>query len=321
MLKRLGIQNFRCFRSLKVDLRPLTVLIGPNDSGKSSFLTALDRLANATKFAAADHWALEPRQLIQILGLSGAGPVEVGFIPDRGFSRDFQPRGKRARDPTQPTILFELPASGVSMESVGYGDQGQPPSLASTGALVPALVDHLLRRERKRFDDFVSTMRARVPGLKDVHVATPSPERRRIDIEIEDGLVMPADEASAGVRLLLFFVALSYHPDPPKVILLEEPENGVHPKRLADIMKLLREITKGVHCGHPAQVILTTHSPYLLDHVDLDKDQVLVFRRNDDGSRTAKAVDAERLKTFLDDFMLGEVWFNEQEEGLLKRGD
>lgn len=128
------------------------------------------------------------------------------------------------------------------------------------------------------------------------------------------------NEASAGVQLLLFFVALAYHPRPPRTILLEEPENGIHSGRLADVIRLLRELTKGKYGGTRAQVVLTTHSPHLLDLIDLDQDQVLVFRRNDDGSRTAEPVDAERLKTYLDEFMLGEVWFNEQEEGLIKRG-
>jgi len=222
-------------------------------------------------------------------------------------------------DPTQPVGFFLLPSQGVPMTCQGYSDEGAPPGLGPTGDMIPALLDHLLRRDRERFFAFVDAMKERVPGLEDVHVATPSPQERRIDLKIDNGLVIRADDASVGVRLMLFFVALTYHPSPPKIILLEEPENGVHPRRLADVMKLLRDITQGVHCGHPAQVILTTHSPYLLDHVDLDRDQVLVFRREADGSRTAEPVDKERLKTFLDEFMLGEVWFNQEEDGLVGR--
>jgi predicted ATPase len=182
------------------------------------------------------------------------------------------------------------------------------------------LIDYVLRTDRRRYEELVRAVCARVPGLVDINIRTPEAGSRRVDIRIDSGVEMPADSASVGVRLVLFFVALTYHPAPPALVLIEEPENGVHPRRLADIMKLLRDITKGVHCGHPAQVILTTHSPYLLDHVNLDEDEVLVFRRNDDGSRTCEPVDAERLKTFLGEFMLGEVWFNEQEEGLIKRG-
>ena len=131
---------------------------------------------------------------------------------------------------------------------------------------------------------------------------------------------MPADRASVGVRLLLFFVAMAYHPKPPKLMLIEEPENSVHPKRLGDVVRLLHEITQGKHGNHAAQVVLTTHSPHLLDHIDPSTDQVLVFRREDDGSRTAEPADAERLKNFLDEFMLGEVWYNEGEAGLVSPG-
>ena len=65
--------------------------------------------------------------------------------------------------------------------------------------------------------------------------------------------------------------------------------------------------------------MLTTHSPFLLDLVDLARVQVLVFRRNEDGSRTAEPADAERLRVFLDEFQLGEVWLNQGEPGLVAK--
>jgi predicted ATPase len=180
-------------------------------------------------------------------------------------------------------------------------------------------MDYMLRRDRERFFGAVETMRRLIEGLQDVHVATPDPSSRRLDLVLEDGFRLPADLASGGVRLMIFFIALTFHPDPPKLILLEEPEMGVHPRRLGEILSLLREITQGTHGGHPAQIVLTTHSPYLLDHIDLDEDQVLVFRRNEDGSRSAEPVDRERLSLFLDEFLLGEVWYNQGEEGLIRR--
>jgi len=83
-------------------------------------------------------------------------------------------------------------------------------------------------------------------------------------------------------------------------------------------MRLLRSISSGEYCDHAAQVIITTHSPFLLDHVNLDHDQLLIFQREKsiEGARTARPADRERLKVFLDEFMLGEVWLNEGESGL-----
>ena len=156
-----------------------------------------------------------------------------------------------------------------------------------------------------------------IPGCEDLIIETPQAQLRRIDLVVEGGHRIPAERASAGVRLLLFFLTLVHHPKPLKVVLLEEPENGIHPRRLAEVMDLLRGLTEGRFGHHKVQIILTTHSPYLLDSVNLDTDQVLVFQREDDGNRTAVPTDKERLKEFFDGFLLGEVWFNAEEKGLI----
>ena len=44
MITHLHIQNFKCLRDVQVDLAPFTILIGPNDSGKSSLLDAVQFL-------------------------------------------------------------------------------------------------------------------------------------------------------------------------------------------------------------------------------------------------------------------------------------
>lgn len=41
VLKRVRVKGFKCLRDVEVDLEPFTVLIGPNDSGKSAFLQAI----------------------------------------------------------------------------------------------------------------------------------------------------------------------------------------------------------------------------------------------------------------------------------------
>ena len=350
MLNRIRVRHFRCLKDIAVELRPLTVLIGENDTGKSAFLGSVQALFSAKSISLLDHWRLDFDNLVRLEARSGQGRYHLAAQPLAPGHRAVRPslaegqmfadasqrdrmseEGATRRDyklscgppgtPVPHVESFNLANSGPPMRSPGRPDSDEAPKLGAAGDGLPTLVDYLVRQDRARFDRFVDAMCRRVPGLCEINPGHPDAATRRLDLKVEGGLVIPAEKASAGVRLMLFFVALAFHPDPPDIILLEEPENGVHPKRLADIVSLLREITKGAQGGHPAQVILTTHSPYLLDHVDLAQDQVLVFRRNDDGSRTAEPVNADRLKTFLEDFKLGEVWFNEQEDGLTKRGE
>ena len=191
--------------------------------------------------------------------------------------------------------------------------------MSSDGKGIPALLDFFLRKDRKRFFlAFVDAAIAHIPGLTDIQIATPQPNLRRVDLVVDHDFVISADQSSVGVRLMLFFLALAYHPEPPELILIEEPERGVHPSRLSDIIQLFRGLTEGAQTPGASQVILTTHSPYLLDLIDIDRDGVLIFQREEDGSRTVHPADADRLKVFLDEFHLGEVWYNEGEAGMIR---
>lgn len=291
MIEQVTIRNFRALKDVSVELRPLTVLVGPNDSGKSSFLQAI-KMGVSGGFEQRDRWRGVESPDVHI-STANAAPVGIE--------------------------TFQLPAEGIDMLSPGATDQGSPgaPPLHETGRNLAAFLDHLLRKDRRRFDQIQAALRDFVPGLEEININTPSPHERAVAVTIEGGFEIPGQRLSTGVRLLFFFVALAHHPNPPDVVLIEEPENGVHPRRLHDIVALLRRLTTGELTGKPVQVIMTTHSPYLLDHIKLPDDQVIVFRRETDGRRSATEADAAHLTAFLGEFMLGEVWFNQGEDGLL----
>jgi predicted ATPase len=293
VIQMVKISNFRGLKDVNVRLRPLTVLIGPNDSGKTSFLEAIFLRLKREKFQKTDSWLHSEAPIVETLRSENntyEGSVEI----------------------------FDLPSQGIPMESDRVADQSRAPSLDKTGKNLAGFMDYLLRKERRCFDQIQKALQELVPGLKEIHIDTPKPATRALSFVIEDGFRIEGRCISTGVRTLVFFVALAHHPNPPDVVLLEEPENGVHPKRLGDIIKLIRRLTQGTLGEKAVQIILTTHSPYLLDHIRLPDDRVVVFRRESDGRRTAMEADESRLKDFLDEFMLGEVWFNQGEEGLLK---
>ena len=300
IVPQVKIQSFRCFHTVEVELRPLTVLIGANDTGKSAFLAALRCLFHPSR--------------------GGLGVQPADFHRHRlDMAAMVLTKEVRWTSGVEGHVgLYQLPSSGIELTSRGH-EGSLPPDLGEKGERVATLLDYLLRRDRKRFDQILEALRKHIPGLEDIGVSTPSAEVRSLELVVERGLSIDAARASTGLKVMLFFVALAFHPTPPDLILIEEPENGVHPRRLAEIIKLLRSITRGELSGHAAQIVLTTHSPYLLDGIDLDQDQVLVFQRKDDGTRTVEPADPQRLKKFLGEFQLGEVWFNEGERGLLAK--
>lgn len=294
-------------------LKPLSVLIGPNDSGKSSFLLAIHHLASKGGGCpdVNNYWNHDTTLQLVLRGDTDAGSRLTLDTSNRSRHIPHQ-------DEIQPAIIIQLPSSGPAFQCPGQAEQHAAPPLEQYGQNLAAVLDYMLRNERHRWDAIVDKMREKVAGLKDIRIPTPTSDSRRIDLVLKSGLVIPPNDVSVGVKLLLFFVTLSHHPIPPRIILLEEPEIGVHPKRLEHIVGYLRDITKGAHAQKPAQVIMTTHSPYILDHLDLECDQVIAFFINEDGSRSAKPIDAEGLEQNLKTFLLGELWFNKDEKGLVE---
>lgn len=127
---------------------------------------------------------------------------------------------------------------------------------------------------------------------------------------------LSAECVSDGVMLSLAFIALNYTSDPPKILLIEEPENGVHHASLKDIISTLRELSE----KKDVQIILTTHSPYLLDLVE--PEEVHVFAKNKDGAvHAAKLSDHPEVEDLKKHFMTGEIWTEFDEADIIaKRG-
>ena len=127
------------------------------------------------------------------------------------------------------------------------------------------------------------------------------------------GEVISADHVSDGVLLSLAFLALAYQPQPPRILLIEEPENGVHHASLKDIVSTLRHLSeeKGV------QVIATTHSPYLLYLVE--PEQVRIFTKDEEGAvHATNMADVPDVQEMKKHFQTGEIWTCLSEERLVR---
>jgi predicted ATPase len=116
---------------------------------------------------------------------------------------------------------------------------------------------------------------------------------------------------SNGVLLALTFLALR-HTDARR-FLVEEPENGIHPRAMGEVVKGLRA-TASLPGG---QVIATTHSPLLLNYVD-PTEALVVTRDDEHGVRVTPMTETPWFKERSQDFDLGELWYNVGERELMR---
>lgn len=85
----------------------------------------------------------------------------------------------------------------------------------------------------------------------------------------------------------------------PPVIFLDEPELGLHPYAITLLAALVRQASVDT------QIVLATQSPILLDH--FDPEDVLVADRVR-GATEFSRLDGERLRKWLEDYSLGQLW-------------
>jgi predicted ATPase len=99
--------------------------------------------------------------------------------------------------------------------------------------------------------------------------------------------------------IALFTLLLQPEDDLPKVIVLDEPELGLHPAALAVLADLLKSVSRHT------QLLIATQSAALIDHFDVD-DVITVNLR--DGCSTFERLDPAGLKDWLQEYTLSELW-------------
>jgi predicted ATPase len=117
----------------------------------------------------------------------------------------------------------------------------------------------------------------------------------------EGDRIVPATRLSDGTLRYLSLLTILCDPEPAPLVLIEEPELGLHPDVLPTVADLL------VQAAERTQLIVTTHSDVLVDCFTESPEHVLVCER-DEGGTHLRRLDAERLAGWLKDYSLGTLW-------------
>ena len=120
----------------------------------------------------------------------------------------------------------------------------------------------------------------------------------------ENGIPEPlaATSLSDGTLRFLCLLAVLLDPNPPPLICLEEPETGLHPDAIRTIAELL------IEASERTQLVVTTHSPALVDAFTAQPESVLVCERDFDGFTTIQRLQRQNLDAWLEEYSLGDLW-------------
>ena len=144
------------------------------------------------------------------------------------------------------------------------------------GSNLPWVVHDLQERDPGRFNDWVAHLRTALPDLEGVEtVERPDDRHRYLVIEYENGLRAPSWGISDGTLRLMALTLLAYLPPTERIYLIEEPENGIHPRAVETAFESLSSVYEG-------QVLCASHSPVVLGMAAAR--QLLCFAKDDEGA-------------------------------------
>jgi len=178
----------------------------------------------------------------------------------------------------------------------------EQPELGYDGSRLARVLLKYHLEDRRTFSLIEDVLRSLIPEVEEI---IPHLEGTNVELWLRvKGLrepLRPANISDGTLRILAYITALY---STRSLAVIEEPENSIHPRLLGTIVDLARKA--------PCQVIITTHSPYLLDHVK--PEEVFVVEKPELETmvkKLAKTKEVEAVKRLLiEGGTLGEAWYS-----------
>jgi predicted ATPase len=148
------------------------------------------------------------------------------------------------------------------------------------GENLAAFLNTLRALDEPQFRAVEKSLRLLIPSITRLEVGVN--DLGEVELRLFEGdIPIPARVVSEGTLRVLGLLALGGVKEPPSLLGFEEPENGVHPSRI----RLIAERLKSQVRASGTQLIVTTHSPILLD---LIPDESLYVCRKTNGRTTVQ---------------------------------
>ena len=179
---------------------------------------------------------------------------------------------------------------------------GETEGFLPDGSNLPWVVHSLEgKSHRQRLGAWIDHLRIALPDLAGITTKErPEDRHRYLVLRYANGLDAPSWLVSDGTLRLLALTLLSYAPEVRGIYLIEEPENGIHPRAVEVMFQSLSAV-------YGAQILCATHSPVVLSMAK--PEQVLCFARDENGATDiVRGTDHPRLKGWKGEVDLGTLF-------------
>jgi len=333
MIKKLKIKNYKSLKDVELELDKFNVLIGPNASGKSNLLDCLAFVSEIAQGSVSE--SLTRRGGYERVVFGGENQnieLTIDFTLDNelftyplsisreGIDKEKLYVGDKIKIDKQnigwATTIYqhsEIREYFNSLRSYNFITSAMRRTdlakknliLDKNGGNLAQVLLSLHNERPKTFDRIEDILKQAIPQIDEL--LTPLTEDGQTYVALrERGFDSPFNyfQVSDGtLKLLAYITAIAS--EEANVVCFEEPENFIHPRLFELLVEVLKKSDK--------QIILSTHSPYLVDWVE-PEDVIIVEKKNKE-TVTSRLKDEDRLKRHLKEIGLGELLYSGETGG------
>ena len=320
-LDKIKIEGFKSISSTTLDIKPINVLIGGNGSGKTNFIEAFTFLreiteGNLTRYVkingGADrllHFGAKSTKEIRlhVFFNSDVNQYEVSLEPhssDGLFKIDEKKTKIDAASAMKSWRVYHFHDTGFSSPLKKISNIDDNRFLRGDGSNLASFLYRLKELHVVEYKIIRNTMRRIAPFFLDFVLEPRALGRETIRLEWkhkESDSYFDVSSLSDGSLRFLALATLLFQPEElkPSIILMDEPELGLHPSAISVLGAMIRSASKEV------QLLISTQSPILLDQ--FEPDQVIVVEQQNGKSEFFR-LESDQLKGWLSEYSLGELW-------------
>lgn len=235
----------------------------------------------------------KPKQFKRVLSKKSGGNdnfyIETSEGSGKGWIPSFKLGVKRSALGNLPEDETKFPAATWLKSFLQQGVQmfilnsllirkpsppGQSAHFKTDGSNIPWVIDNL-RKDSKKYNQWLDHIQTALPDISDILIVERDEDRHKyLKIKYTNGIEVPSWLVSDGTLRLLALTIPAYINSINGIYLIEEPENGIHPKAIESIYQSLSSV-------YNAQILLASHSPVILSM--MEPVYLLCFGKTSDG--------------------------------------
>lgn len=199
--------------------------------------------------------------------------------------------------------VYHFHDTGDNSPMKGYSNIDDNRILKKNGSNIAAFLFYLKIKHNKHYLRIEKTISSIAPFFESFILEPSNRNENLIKLEWKEkgnyNSYFDAYNLSDGTLRFICLATLLMQPEPPKTIIIDEPELGLHPVAINKFAGLVRKISE------KCQLIISTQSINLVDN--FEPEDIIVADRAD--SQTVfHRLENENLKSWLEDYSLGDVW-------------